>query len=101
CDTVVFTGDWIADHELARRGDLVIDPGTRAPRVDSALRTSKCGVFAAGNLLHGAETADVSALGGRHAARTMHAFLTTGAWPSQPALPLHCEPPIRWVSPNA
>ena len=38
------------------------------PRVDAALRTSRAGVFAAGNLLHGAETADVAALSGRHAA---------------------------------
>ena len=32
-------------------------------------RTSREGVFAAGNLLHGAEPADVAALSGRHAAR--------------------------------
>ena len=38
CDTVVFTGDWIPDHELARRGGLEMDPATRAPRVDCALR---------------------------------------------------------------
>ena len=38
CDTVVFTGDWIPDHELARLGGLVMDAGTRAPRVDGALR---------------------------------------------------------------
>ena len=57
CDTVVFTGDWFPDHELARRGGLVIDAGTRAPSVDAGYRTSAPGVFAAGNLLHGAETA--------------------------------------------
>jgi len=101
CDTVVFTGDWIADHELARHANLVIDRGTRAPRVDLALRTSTHGVFAAGNLLHGAETADVAALSGRHAARAMHAFLATGSWPSRAPLAVRCEPPIRWVSPNA
>ena len=39
-----------------------------ARRVDTALRTSREGVFAAGNLLHGAEPADVAALSGRHAA---------------------------------
>ena len=85
CDTVVFTGDWVPDYELARRGRLVIDPGTAAPRVDAGLRTSVPGVFAAGNLLHGAETADVCALDGRWAATSVTQWLSSGlsvaAWP--------------------
>jgi thioredoxin reductase len=101
CDTVVFTGDWIPDHELARRGGLEMDPATRAPRVDCALRTSVHGVFAAGNLLHGAETADVAALSGRHAARAVHDFLAAGLWIAQPPIAVRCEPPLRWVSPSA
>ena len=36
CDTVVFTGDWIPDHELARRAGLAMDPGTRGPVVDTS-----------------------------------------------------------------
>jgi thioredoxin reductase len=101
CDTVVFTGDWIADHELARGGGLEMDTATRAPRVDLALRTSARGVFAAGNLLHGAETADVAALSGRHAARAVRAFLDAGTWPDHPPLPIHCAAPLRWISPSA
>jgi thioredoxin reductase len=101
CDTVVFTGDWFPDHELARRAGLTMDPATRAPRVDQLLRTSVRGVFAAGNLLHGAETADVAALSGRHAARAISAFLDRGAWPDRPPLPIRCDPPLRWVSPSA
>lgn len=101
CDTVVFTGDWIPDHELARWGDLAIDPGTRGPRVDGALRTSRRGVFAAGNLVHAAETADVAALGGRHAGAAAFEYLETGAWPRLAAVPIVCEPPVLWVSPSA
>jgi len=48
----LFTGDWIPDHELARCGDVTLDPGTRGPAVDTALRTCQSGVFAAGDLLH-------------------------------------------------
>src|SRR5208282_105990 len=55
CDTVVFTGDWIPDHELARLAGLAMDPGTRGPVVDTRLETSAPGVFAAGNLVHAAE----------------------------------------------
>ena len=101
CDTVVFTGDWIPDNELARRAGLAMDPATRAPRVDLGLRTSAPGVFAVGNLVHAAETADVAALSGRHAADALHAFLHSGDWPSVPPVPVICETPVRWASPSA
>jgi len=101
CDTVVFTGDWIPDHELARQGGLTMDASTRAPRVDGALRCSAPGVFAAGNLVHAAETADVAALSGRHAAQAVHSFLTGRVWPSRPPRAIVAEAPIRWVSPSA
>ncbi|HEY9332466.1 MAG TPA: FAD-dependent oxidoreductase, partial [Streptomyces sp.] len=64
CDTVVFTGDWIPDHELARRGDVPLDPGTRGPAYDAAYRTHVPGVFAAGNLLHAVESAGTAAAEG-------------------------------------
>jgi thioredoxin reductase len=78
CEVVVFTGDWIPDHELARLAGLTMDPGTRGPAVDTALATSAAGVFAAGNLVHAAETADIAALSGRHAARQIAAALGAG-----------------------
>jgi thioredoxin reductase len=103
CDTIVFTGDWIPDHELARRGGLAIDSGTRAPRVDAALRTSAAGVFAAGNLLHGAETAAVCSSSGAWCAAAALAWLADerDEWPADTVVPIECEPPLRWVSPNA
>ena len=86
CDWLVFTGDWIPDHELARLGGVAIDPATRGPAVDTALETSAPLVFAAGNLIHPAETADVAALNGRHAARQIAAALA-GARYLQPVAP--------------
>ncbi len=65
CDTVVFTGDWIPDHELARSTGLEMHRGTRGPVVDSRQATSRPGVFAIGNLTHPVDTADVAALDGR------------------------------------
>lgn len=99
CDTVVFTADWIPDHELALMAGLELDPGTRGPAVDSALRSSRPGVFAAGNLLHGAEQADVAALSGRHAAAGVVRYLEDGKWPEK-RVPIACEPPLGWVAPN-
>jgi thioredoxin reductase len=101
CETVVFTGDWIPDHELARRAGLALDPGTQGPAVDTALATSAPGVFAAGNLVHAAETADIAALSGRHAARQIAAFLgARSAVPGGGRVPVLVEPPLRWISPN-
>jgi thioredoxin reductase len=107
CDLVVFTGDWIPDHELARAAGLAMDPGTRGPAVDTALETSVPGVFAAGNLVHAAETADIAALGGRHAAHGIAAFLRrgNGAGGRGPAtepvrVPVTVAPPLLWIAPN-
>lgn len=106
CDTLVFTGDWIPDHELARLAGAAMDPGTRGPVVDTALATSVPRVFAAGNLVHAAETADVAALGGRHAARHIAAVLRGGSdGTSEPAstdvIPICVAAPLVWIAPNA
>jgi NADPH-dependent 2,4-dienoyl-CoA reductase/sulfur reductase-like enzyme len=101
CDTVVFTGDWIPDHELAMLAGLELDPGTRGPRVDAGLHTARRGLFAAGNLLHGAEPADIASLSGRHAAASVAGWLADrDSWP-QPQLPIECRDPLHWISPNA
>ena len=81
-------------------GGLELDAGTRGPVVDAALRTSRPGVFAAGNLLHGAEQADVAALGGRHAGASVARHLKDGSWPER-RVPVLCRAPLAWVSPNA
>jgi thioredoxin reductase len=131
CELLVFTGDWIPDHELARTGGVPLDPATRGPAVDTALETGTPLVFAAGNLIHPAETADVAALTGRHAARHIAAALAAGTvsastvsasavsadtvsastvsastvsastGPVPPRVPLTVQPPLRWISPSA
>jgi thioredoxin reductase len=99
CDLVIFTADWIPDHELAVMAGCELDPGTLGPRVDAALRTTVPGVFAAGNLIHPAETADLSALDGRHAGAAIAAFLSgPGEWPAQ--LRLTAADPLAWIVPN-
>ncbi|MGW7823188.1 NAD(P)/FAD-dependent oxidoreductase [Streptomyces puniciscabiei] len=99
CDTVVFTGDFVPDHELARRGALALDPGTRGPAVDGALRTSRPGVFAAGNVLHAVERARTAAAEGTGVAGAVLGFLAGAPWPD-PGVPLAVEAPLRWIAPN-
>lgn len=99
CDTVVFTGDWIPDHELARRGGVLLDPGTRGPAHDAAFRTGEPGVFAVGNLLHAVESAGTAAAEGRALAAPVLRHLATGAWPEgRPALAVAA--PLEWIAPN-
>jgi thioredoxin reductase len=99
CDLVIFTADWIPDHELAVMAGCELDPGTLGPPVDPAFRTARPGVFAAGNLVHPAETADVCALDGRHAAAPIAAYLRgAGEWPAH--IRLAARSPLAWVVPN-
>ena len=99
CDTVVFTGDWIPDHELARTGGLAMDPATRGPVVDAGLRTSSPGVFAVGNLLHPVDTADGAALDGRHVATAVSRWLERRD-EAPKAVRIRTDGPFRWVAPQ-
>jgi thioredoxin reductase len=98
CDTAVFTGDFVPDHELARRTGLVLDPGTRSPAVDGGLHTSRPGVLAAGSLLHPAEPAATAAREGRRAAGAALEWLVNGEWPE--SVRIVVEPPLRWIAPH-
>ncbi|MFI7319515.1 NAD(P)/FAD-dependent oxidoreductase [Streptomyces venezuelae] len=99
CDTVVFTGDFVPDHELARRAGLLLDPGTRGPAVDGAFRTDGRGVFAVGNVLHAAEPARAVAREGTLAAEAVRRYLSDGDWPSA-SVRLRVAAPLAWIAPN-
>ena len=99
CDTLVLTGDWIPDHELARSAGLEMDRATRGPLTDTALRTNRSGVFAIGNLLHPVDTADIAALDGRHVAEAVRAHLRGRSAP-QDGVRLLADAPLRWVTPG-
>ena len=100
CDTVVLTGDFVPDHELARRGGLVLDPGTRGPAYDAAFRTSRPGVFAAGNLLHAVERAGIAAQEGRAVAVPVLHRLAGTEEPPGGGRRLVVDAPLRWIAPN-
>lgn len=104
CDTVVMTGDWVSENELARRAGARIDLATGGPSVDGGLRTDLPGVVAAGNLLHPAATADVCALDGHHAAAAVEDWLRHGTgdparWPGA-GVRIVVDPPLLWASPQ-
>jgi thioredoxin reductase len=100
CDSVIFTGDWMPEHELARLAELELDPASHGPRVDASLRTSAPGIFAAGNLLRGAAAADLVGLEGRQAGQHIARYLRGETWPTG-RLPIASEGAAAWISPNA
>ena len=101
CDTVVFTGDWIPDHELARSAGLEMHRGTRGPVVDSRQATSRRGVFAIGNLTHPVDTADVASLDGRAVARHVLSYLERDGH-DQDERGTRIEPGsgLKWITPS-
>ncbi len=99
CDTVVLTGDWVPENELARSAGLSIDPESRAPNVDGGLRSTRPGVFAIGNLVHPVDTADVAALDGAHVAAAVREHLQ-GSRARQDGIPLLAGAGLRWVAPG-
>ena len=101
-DVVVFTGDFIPDNELARLAHLSMDAGTKGPACDVDGATSAPGVFATGNLVHPAETADVAALRADAVGRAAAAWLRDGGdRPAGPAtVRLRVADPLLWVAPN-
>ncbi|MCX4671814.1 NAD(P)/FAD-dependent oxidoreductase [Streptomyces sp. NBC_01381] len=100
CDTVVFTGDFVPEQELARRGRVPLDSGTRGPAVDGAFRTAARGVFAVGNVLHAVEPARAAAREGAAAAVAVRRHLEGADWPASAGLPVEAVAPLRWVAPN-
>ncbi len=99
CDTVIFSGDWIPDSELARKAGLAMDSGSKGPIIDAGYRTSRPGVFAAGNLLRGAETADIAALEGRQAAAAIQMYLGNSHWP-EARIAIRHDTAISWIIPS-
>ncbi len=75
CDTVIFTGNWIPENEIARMGGLELDSVTNGPKINAQFHSSIEGVFVAGNLLRGVETADHCVLEGKRAGVIIKKYL--------------------------
>ena len=98
CDTVVMTGDWIPDNELARSAGIELDPSTLGPVVDGALRTGAPGVFAVGNVLHPVDTADVASLDGTHVVAAVVDWLHKGT--ARRGVRVAADASLRWITPQ-
>jgi len=100
CDTVVITGRFRPYTPLIDNTHVEQDASTLGPVVDMNLMTSVQNIFAAGNLLRGAEMHDLCALEGRHAAKGILRTLVSREDESDDGIPIRVEQPIRYVAPQ-
>lgn len=97
CDTVVVTGKFRPDSALIFDSPVEEDPLTSGPIVDLSLQTSVPTIFAAGNILRGANMHYLCALEGRQAARSILRILKLPDLQTDEWIPIRVEPPIRYV----
>ncbi len=69
CDTIVFTGNWIPDNELVRRGGFAIDSTYKSPVVNDKAQISGTSIYAIGNLVLPIKAADQCAVEAMSVAR--------------------------------
>ncbi|MCF8050398.1 MAG: NAD(P)/FAD-dependent oxidoreductase [Desulfobacterales bacterium] len=100
CDTVVFTGKFRPDAALIYQTDIREDPASMGPSVDMDLESSKRGIYAAGNVLRGADMHDICALEGRVAARSILRRLENTRGRDEAPVSIHALDPIRYVVPQ-
>jgi thioredoxin reductase len=75
CDTIVFTGDWIPDNELVRRGGFAIDSTYKSPIVSANAQIAGTSIYAVGNLVLPIKAADKCAVDARAVAKKVAATL--------------------------
>jgi NADPH-dependent 2,4-dienoyl-CoA reductase/sulfur reductase-like enzyme len=75
CDTIVFTGDWIPDNELVRRGGFAIDSTYKSPIVGADAQIAGTSIYAIGNLVLPIKAADKCAVDARVVAKKVAATL--------------------------
>ena len=100
CDTVVMTGRFRPDSSLIDGTPIEKDPSTLGPAVDTNLMTSVPNIFAAGNVLRGADMHDLCALEGRLAARSILRNMQATRPGTVRSVSVRAERPIRYVVPQ-
>jgi hypothetical protein len=100
CDTVVCTGKFRPDASLIYKTQIDEDEGSLGPSVDMNYMTSVDGIFAAGNVLRGADMHDICALEGRGAARSIIKRVRNSNAGNEKYITIVAENPIRYVVPQ-
>lgn len=100
CDCMIFSGSFVPDSPLSEEGGLAMDPHTGGPVIDQYMRTSRPGVFAAGNLLRPVESSGIAALEGARAGACIAAFLAGRLGGEQAASEFELGAGLRYLVPQ-
>ncbi len=100
CDTIIVTGKFRPDSSLLYHTAIEEDSLTLGPAVDMSLMTSVPGIFAAGNILRGANMHDLCALEGKQAAQNILGILKSTKPETDEFISIKAEYPIRYVVPQ-
>jgi thioredoxin reductase len=100
CDTVIITGKFRPYSSLIDFTPIQMDSATFGPLIDMNFMTSVPNIFAAGNILRGADMHDLCALEGKRAAKNILSRLESSGYEKEEGLYLRAESPIRYVVPQ-
>ncbi len=100
CDTVIITGKFRSYSPLIEGTSIEQDLSTFGPVIDANLMTSVPNIFAAGNILRGAEMHDLCALEGKRAAKNILKRIKSGEPSIDESISIQTECPIRYVVPQ-
>ena len=100
CDTVILTGKFRPESSLIENTPIFRDAATDGPAVGMNFMTSVPNIFAAGNLLRGADMHDLCALEGKLAAKSIIKKLTSNDVETTDGISMKAESPIRYVVPQ-
>jgi len=100
CDMIIITGRFRPDSLLIEKTPIEQDPSSLGPVVDMDFRTAVPNIFAAGNLLRGADMHDLCAVEGRRAARSILRVLKSGDIDPGQYISMRAKRPIRYIVPQ-
>jgi len=100
CDCIVISGKFRPDSVLIENTPIERDPLTLGPLIDANFMTSVPDIFAAGNVIRGADMHDLCALEGRIAAKNILKRLHSNPDNQNEGIFMRAQPPIRYVIPQ-
>lgn len=100
CDGVVFTAGWIPEIAALAGSEIAIDPQSKGPVIDQAMRTNLAGIFAAGNMLRPVESSGWAANEGRRAGYLAARFIQGQLAPMQGTIRLIAGEGLDYVVPQ-
>lgn len=100
CDTIICTGKFRPDAALIYHTSIEEDPASMGPKIDTNYMTRIRNIYAAGNVLRGADMHDVCAMEGQRAADSILRNMTGTYAEAERSIGIRVMSPLRYVVPQ-